>query len=126
MNWENLKTQSCPYCGYHLEDTGFEMACLHCTFHIEHGKYDSIRENRGSNGDIKMKWQNIIEEKCPMCGERLREGEGRHEKLRCTDASCTFKISNSMLRQILDDPTHPANRFYELDKQVADYEKSNQ
>lgn len=125
MNWDNLKTQNCPYCGNHLVDTGPEMKCKHCKFHIDHVKCAAIVKSRSGEGESKMKWQNIIEEKCPICGEMLREGEGHHEKLRCTDGRCTFKISNAMLRQILDDPTHPANRFYELDQEVENYEKSN-
>lgn len=120
MKWENLIKQVCPYCENSLVDREGEMRCVACIFHIEYVRYHAISKHRTTVNEHtpKMKWQNVVDSLCPICGLKLRDIEGKQGMMRCVDAHCTFKISNDMLHAILQDPNHPANRYYAIEKSI--------
>lgn len=113
MKWENLKDFNCPHCGKPLENREGEIACTNCFFHISKDRFKAILMHRGQSPIAiqKMKWQNLHDHRCPMDGNRLHEG-GSLEMLKCMSAECTFVIRIDSLKRILEDESHPANRFY--------------
>lgn len=119
MKWENLNSEACPYCDNKLVDRDGEMRCVSCTFHIDKVRYTAIRKHRSqlTDGSPKMKWQNVVDMLCPICASNLRDSEGKNGMQRCSNAHCTFKISDDMLGAILKDPNHPANRYHEVEQQ---------
>jgi len=121
MNWENLRQFRCPYCGHALEKGPASIRCTHCHFRIEPERFKSIAENRRQNptNNIKIKWQNLVSGLCPICGSMLRPNE--EKKLRfqkCINYDCTFKISDNRFGEILNDPNHAANIFYQQEHET--------
>lgn len=115
LNWSNLQQNKCPYCAYKLlpvNELGF-IECDNCIFNIEKKRFDSIKQNRneGVRG-IHMYWQNLRVSRCPACGDELLETSGNYEILKCIRVLCAFKIRFDRMQEILDDPTHPANKFH--------------
>lgn len=110
MNWKNLKEFLCPHCGNPMEKNEKEIACTKCTFHIEHARFYSIMQNRGGDHEsiVKMKWQNLHQDCCPMCASVLVKND---RGLKCTSENCTFLITDSKMEEIMKDRNHPANRF---------------
>jgi len=105
LNWENLKRMLCPYCEEPLTEED-EIKCTECFFHIEKRKFKDIASRN------MFKWQNIHQDKCPVDGYDLVRAEGTYETLRCSNiVNCSFRIREDRLKQILEDPTHAANRF---------------
>lgn len=115
MNWSNLQTNTCPYCNAVLRraDAKGMVRCDHCSFHIEEARMISIRDNRRQKTMpvIRMKWQNLKHDKCPMCGDDLTPTHGQYAVLRCMKTECSFHIRVDRLTEILGDKEHPANRF---------------
>lgn len=115
MNWENLKRMLCPYCDKALTKD-IEIRCSECLFHIDEKRFNSIVEHRGfprRDNITRMKWQNIKDDRCPVCSRDLYpSSDGRLNYLKCSNGDCTFRIKESYLQEIIADPTHPANRFY--------------
>jgi len=117
MNWENLRQFRCPYCGYDLQKGKEDVSCTNCFFRIEPERFKSIAENRRQNptNQVKIKWQNLIEARCPICGDMLKPNdEGKMFFQKCINHECTFRISDSRIGEILNDQKHPANIFYKL------------
>ncbi len=114
MNWENLKTFECPYCGHPLLNTVPDICCSHCDFIIARDRFKRILSNRTNEKPAKpMRWQNLRDARCPLCSDLLvyvTEGKSLFEK--CIVESCGFKISHFQVETILADPAHPANKFY--------------
>lgn len=115
MNWSNLQKNACPYCNGVLRkpDTKGIVRCDHCNFRIEEPRMMSIRDNRRQNitSTIKMRWQNLKKDKCPLCGDDLTPNQGQYAVLRCMKTECNFHIRVDRLTEILGDKEHPANRF---------------
>lgn len=129
MKWENLKNFTCPHCSeklHHVIEKAV-IVCTACTFNIEEGRFEAIRAHRSNpeRATIRLRWQNIREDRCPMCGERIRPTFiGQLALMRCSSAQCTFKIREDRLEQILTDEHHPANTFYK--KQYQNHGDTNQ
>lgn len=123
MKWENLKTFTCPHCGKELTQGGEEIQCTQCRFKIEYERYKAILTHRSSPEAtiVKMRWQNLKESKCPMCSNQLIDAYGKYRVLKCISSECTFKIREDRMSEIINDQTHPANRFY---NPVAEEEKN--
>jgi DNA-directed RNA polymerase subunit RPC12/RpoP len=116
MQWENLRQFRCPYCGHDLQKGKDAIKCTRCHFSIEQERFKSIAENRRQNptNQIKIKWQNLIEARCPICGNMLKPNEESKVFFqKCISYDCTFKISDSRIGEILNDPKHAANIFYQ-------------
>ena len=119
MKWENLQTKQCPHCESALdfgEAVGDEIVCTVCTFHIARRRFEAITEHRHQNSEnvVRMKWQYLLKNRCPIDQEMLRPTETKHRRnpsQECMNAACPFKITNALLQEILSDPGHPANRF---------------
>lgn len=115
MNWENLKLNRCPHCGNNLKEYISEYECTECTFHIEKTRFAAILQNRAypDRKIVKLKWQNIKDDKCPVCSSDLKPNmEGAYEIMKCSSPECVFKIREDKLLSITSDPDHPANKFY--------------
>lgn len=113
----------CPYCGWSLVDSEPEIVCSHCAFVIEYARFRGIIE-QGSGvtsrgvGERQLKWQNLHDGWCPECGDFLYvDSTGRQEYQKCIRSECTFRISSSRVEEILEDKTHPANRFLKESEQ---------
>ena len=119
MNWPELATNQCPYCNGNLVEVEQEFVCLDCNFKIDTHRKISIETHRAhpENACRKLKWQNLVVEKCPVCSSDLCYGIGPYEILACLNGECSFKIRYDKLQEILDDPTHPCRQFYEREKQ---------
>lgn len=132
MNWENLQTNSCPYayCGGELvlvEDEAL-VCCMQCKFYIPESKFNSIKAHRSQSGTpaVRLKWQNLHEKRCPICGALLRKAIGMHHMLECGDVKkCSFRIGEKRAQEIMDDPTHSANIFRAKLDEVIDKELEN-
>lgn len=119
MNWEYLKDNKCPHCGENLRENILEFKCIKCTFVIDSDRKMAIQQHRGNpriGNIVKIKWQNLKEEKCPICGDNLNYGVGVFEVLVCLNTNCSFKIRHDRFVEILNDPTHPCNRFFERNR----------
>lgn len=118
MNWENLKTNHCPHCGQPLIEAGQIFSCTFCTFKIDIGRKMSIETHRAhpEKAGVKIKWQNLKKERCPICESDLDYGTGVYEVLACLNPNCTFKIRHDRFVEIMADPSHPCNQFYEREK----------
>ena len=95
------------------------IRCSMCTFKIDEDRFHAIQAHRShpERATVKIKWQNIRDDKCPMCGDSIRPTLlGHLALLRCVSSDCTFKIREERLNEILADPQHPANTFYNLNK----------
>jgi DNA-directed RNA polymerase subunit RPC12/RpoP len=117
MNWENLKTNSCPFCSANLiEEAETEMLhCEACRFRIEVARAKSIATHRNAEGTIvPMRWQLLHKNECPMSGEKLVPIEGATFIKRCVNDECVFRISDKRMIEILDDENHPANRHHRV------------
>lgn len=117
MIWERLHEMKCPHCDGDLFDHGEgsdRYGCRHCTFFITKDRFEVITKHRRPNpGEVKkMKWQNLNEMKCPLCGEILAQEARATVVYRCTDGACAFGISEEKITMILADKNHPANRFF--------------
>lgn len=55
-----------------------------------------------------MKWQNLHDNNCPICEKPLNDDKLK----RCSDPDCKFAISEYKFKFILNDPDHPANKFF--------------
>ena len=120
MEWKNLKYFRCPHCGEKLvEDVGKEwIRCTSCTFVIASTRCKEITIHRSypEKTIIKMRWQNIKDDHCPVCGSNLYQNmEGKFDILKCVQATCTFKIRTDKLEEILADEMHPANVYHNRD-----------
>lgn len=118
MNWEYLKDNKCPHCGQALRENVLEFKCTRCTFTISPERKLSIEEHRAhpERSIVKLKWQNLRDERCPICSKALNYTTGIFEILACMDSGCSFKIRHDRFLEILNDETHPCNRFYEREK----------
>ena len=120
MNWENLKTNHCPYCSHDLEEVGETsmFICTNCYFNISAMKKESIERHRchPERRIMRLRWQNLHSERCPACGNLLTYGIGPFDILACTTPECAFKINHDRLVQILEDPNHPCNQFKERER----------
>lgn len=120
MNWENLKYNKCPYDNGDLEESplDFKFYCTSCRFNIDANRKLSIEAHRGNpeNKGIKIKWQNLRDEKCPLCASHLSYGTGAYDILACINGDCTFKIRHDRFVEIMADVSHPCNQFYEREK----------
>lgn len=56
-----------------------------------------------------MKWQNLIDKKCPNCDERLSEVKDRVVIFECR--GCDFMITKQKYFDILVDPDHKMRQF---------------
>lgn len=54
------------------------------------------------------KWQNLVEGKCPDCGEFLRKEKDKIVLVECT--RCDFFIGEKKMKQILADRNHKMRR----------------
>lgn len=119
MNWENLNDNRCPHCGAELKDNVLEFKCMKCTFIIDSDRKEQIQKHRAHPGGntVKIKWQNLRDERCPICGGNLNYGIGPFEILACMKDGCTFKIRYDRLAEILNDAEHSCNKFYDREKQ---------
>lgn len=114
MNWQNLSDQKCPHCGEHLEDRNREMRCTSCLFHVEYKKYHQIRavqQKLEGRERVVMRWQDLKNGKCPMCGGFVKDSTGKYNMTVCNDAMCPFKIRDDDLERILQNPEHPINKY---------------
>jgi len=114
MNWENLRKMLCPYCDKELTKD-IEVRCTECFFHIDEVRFKSIIENRGfpDRPKIKMRWQNLKDDRCPIDANFLQQNtEGKVKVLKCSKDDCAFKIKDDRLQEILKDEKHSANIFY--------------
>ncbi len=59
------------------------------------------------------KWQNLIEKKCPICGELLTEVKSRTILYEC---ECGFLISRRRYAEILMDDQHILRQFLTPDQ----------
>lgn len=119
MDWSKLRTVDCPYCGAHLKLCKDFLQCTSCIFTISEQRFLQIRAHRsGVNpSGLRMKWQNILEDHCPVCGDMLTPDlKGLQEFMRCIDADCAFHISCERIREIIDDKNHVAHRFYKINE----------
>lgn len=116
MKWENLTKFICPHCENPLQKSSRDDAihCTECLFFITYQRYQAILLHRSQKPDfvVKMKWQNIIDNVCPVCESRMRDQEGSFDIHRCSNANCSFKIREDSLQAILANKTHVAWRFY--------------
>lgn len=61
-----------------------------------------------------MKWQNLIDKKCPSCeAEMHRENVSGFQ---CSSGKCSFFITDRSYAQILMDPTHNLRRWVTQDQ----------
>lgn len=122
MIWLNLKQNTCPHCSADIVEDHLlgEFKCVVCKFHITAAKKLAIETHRANpdSAIIRMRWQNLREEKCPMCASSLDYGVGPYEILACIAPDCTFKIRHDTFLEILGDENHPANTFYEREKLI--------
>ncbi len=58
-----------------------------------------------------MKWQNLRDGRCPVCGNILKDGVGPYMILVCTSSECTFRIREDNLLEILRNKNHAANLY---------------
>lgn len=122
MKWQNLRNFRCPHCDEKLkrEDNLGIIRCSQCRFIIDKTRFIQISEHRSypQREIIPMKWQNLKEDRCPICSSNLYPStDGNLEFLLCSGKKkCVFKISIAHLDRILADPNHPANLFYEGEK----------
>lgn len=117
MKWTNLKNFECPfpYCEATLINTLPEISCSRCSFKIDPNRFKGILSHRGGDSKTskRFRWQNIVDGRCPECGQYLRKStDGRQDFQKCINSECSFIIRENSLNQILADPTHPANKFY--------------
>lgn len=116
MKWENLKSNHCPFCGEYIvrDELGLNMKCTYCRFVIEIERFNLIALHRGKpeQDHKKMKWQNLHDNKCPLCDQELMEELSRYEIVRCVNLTCDFRIRQDNLNRILQDPNHSANIFH--------------
>lgn len=123
LNWENLKSMLCPYCEKPLTKD-LEVRCTECRFHIEIDRFKSIVIHRAfpnRSGEVKIKWQNLHDGRCPVDGHELVNAEGKFNVLRCQNVpECTFRIREDSLALMLKDPEHPANRFHKANDERSD------
>lgn len=122
MHWENLKDLRCPHCSEKLQKEMIDdvVRCTVCTFSIEEKRFSAIKAHRSNpeRATVKLKWQNIREDKCPMCGDSIRPTLlGHLAILRCSSSVCTFIIRESTLEEILANENHPVNTFYKQHKE---------
>lgn len=117
MKWENLQTFQCPHCDEPLqngETADAEITCTSCSFHLPRRRFESILEHRArptSGPIIKFKWQVLHDQRCPMCQNMLKPEERNALILKCLTSTCSFRIHENRLREIMADPEHPVNRF---------------
>ena len=113
LKWENLREKKCPYCESNINKVGDEMKCEHCYFHIELERCKQIIEHRRLQEEtsVRMKWQQLHLGRCPICSDYLTPGNGCYEVLKCANADCTFHIREDRLKDILNDESHPANKY---------------
>lgn len=124
MNWRNLATRNCPHCGNKLGDKPEEdglIHCIQCRFSLSEEKLRSMTIHRSKDfvPKVKMKWQNLHECRCPVCGQFLKDGNGIYNVLVCMSSTCDFRIREDRMEEILKDPGHVANLFYQkLDEEI--------
>lgn len=115
LKWINLKSFKCPYCdaGLQRHDDG-DLSCTQCFFVIDNERYQSMIENRRQVENTKiqhLRWQNILEERCPACGDLLNEPQGIYAILNCLNIHCNFHIREDSLKAILADKSHIAYTY---------------
>lgn len=117
LQWRNLRTNNCPYCNGDLKvkeiDGVQELKCESCYFHIPTARAKSIVENRRPRQEpiVRIKWQMLRIERCPICSDMLMKKEGEYAILKCVSHLCTFHIREDILQKYLSDPAHPVNRY---------------
>ena len=120
MNWENLKQNKCPHCSELLEESliDFKFNCTSCLFTIDISRKLSIEAHRAhpEKAGVKLRWQNLRDERCPICTSHLNYGTGTYDILTCINPDCTFKIRHDRFVEIMADASHPCNQFYEREK----------
>jgi hypothetical protein len=124
MNWENLRVGKCPYCGETLMEEE-KVRCTKCHFHIDRARVISMIDNmiaKAAPGYVKKKWQNLHENKCPVCSFSLTPTLEFKNHLRCSNGDCLFHIDKDRVKEILNDPYHNANRFKKVSINPFTYE----
>ena len=119
MNWDNLKLNLCPHCGDKIEEHGEQFNCIVCAFKIDSGRKLEIEIHRAhpeNRPTKKRHWQNLRDERCPICGGNLNYGAEPYEILSCLKAECSFKIRHDRFLEILADPNHSCNKFFERER----------
>lgn len=113
MNWKNLATFSCPYCGGQLFSGEQEVICTSCSFHISNERYRVIYSHRAIAPESipRMHWQNLHNRQCPICSAYLIEESQTFANFYCGNQRCNFRIKKDSFDKILKDPQHPANLF---------------
>lgn len=128
MNWNNLKDFNCPYpyCEEKLKNGMRDgVACVDCTechFSMSYEKYKGILQHRSNErGEIiKVKWQNLRDGLCPVCGKYLiDDSKGTYSIITCIDSDCSFHIREDSLHTILGDADHPANRCFRSNNKIS-------
>ena len=115
MVWNKLNKGECPNCGHPLKKKESNLKCTYCAFVIEQNRARRIAESRKEQlptNHVRLRWQNLKDERCPVDGELLAPREGRFMVMHCIKPECTFNIRVDRMNQILKDPSHPANKFY--------------
>ncbi len=117
MKWELLRQRRCPHCEDSLYENQYEkiFECMSCRFNIDQARFVAISRARGgykSGSDhVRIQWQYILEDKCPICKDILHVPAGRQEFRKCISPECTFFIKEETVQMILGDPNHPAYKF---------------
>ena len=117
MQWDKLQHNMCPYCLAKMEfDRDLQVInCTACRFNISPARFKLIVENRSNiRNKITLKWQNLIDDRCPQCGEDLIDGVMKQDMrmLVCsTTPSCTFRLGRDKYDMIMNDPLHPAHQY---------------
>lgn len=116
MIWEKLLTMQCPYekCGKGLAQRDGEIQCTECYFHMDHSKYKGIVHHRlmPTTEHTRLKWQNVIDHKCPICGDNIQSNEKSMGRFVCVGRGCHFSISEKKLVGIINDTDHVAYKFH--------------
>lgn len=122
MNWENAKENNCPHCAELLIFEEEIIECTGCKFKIEPERLKLILTHRAKYKQRplhypQMKWQNLIDHKCPICASFLRDRNTgiENQLLECL-GGCGFKIRSVSLDAIIQNPNHLANIFREKEK----------
>ena len=93
-----MSKEKCPLCGGRVV-----KICKSCT--------SKMKEKQKPT--VLLKWQHLHKMECPACKKTLTEGQLKDEKIirYCPDEECDFRIKEETIKEILKNPTHPANLY---------------